>query len=93
MIAQRATEARTVELWHKKTNIKKHRCNRAVAHIMHAPLRSQDEVMTRRYGWRAVLKALKIEGTHKESEVEIKILPVNTLSKVKQASWSLNDLV
>eukprot|EP00903_Cladosiphon_okamuranus_P008645 g8289.t1 len=43
-----------------------------------------DEVMTRRYGWRAVLKAMKIEGTHKESEVEIKILPVNTLSKIKQ---------
>ena len=42
--------------------------------------------MTRRYGWRAVLKAMKMEGTHKESEVEIKILPVNTLSKVKQAS-------
>lgn len=47
---------------------------------------AQDEVMTRRYGWRAVLKAMKMEGTHKESEVEIKILPVNTLSKVKQAS-------
>lgn len=42
--------------------------------------------MTRRYGWRAVLKAMKIEGMHKESEVEIKILPVSTLSKVKQAS-------
>lgn len=46
----------------------------------------QDEVMTRRYGWRAVLKAMKIEGTHKASEVEIKILPVKTLSKVKQVN-------
>ena len=46
----------------------------------------QDEVMTRRYGWRAVLKAMKIEGTHKGSEVEIKILPVSALSKIKQAS-------
>lgn len=42
--------------------------------------------MTRRYGWRAVLKAMKIEGTHKGSEVEIKILPVNSLSKLKQVS-------
>lgn len=49
-------------------------------------LNSQDEVMTRRYGWRAVLKAMKIEGTHKGSEVEIKILPVNALTKLKQAS-------
>ena len=40
--------------------------------------------MTRRYGWRALLKALKIEGTNKGSEVEIKILPVKTLSKAKQ---------
>lgn len=44
----------------------------------------QEEVMTRRYGWRAVLKAIKLDGTHKESEVEIKILPVNKLSKAKQ---------
>ena len=40
--------------------------------------------MTRRYGWRAVLKAMKIEGMDKGSEVEIKVLPVNTLSKAKQ---------
>lgn len=45
--------------------------------------------MTRRYGWRAVLKAMKIEGLHKGSEVEIKILPVNALSKAKQASRQL----
>ncbi|CAN0343330.1 unnamed protein product, partial [Pylaiella littoralis] len=44
----------------------------------------EDEVMTRRYGWRAVLKAMKIEGMHKGSEVEIKILPVNALAKLKQ---------
>ncbi|CAM9527786.1 unnamed protein product, partial [Choristocarpus tenellus] len=40
--------------------------------------------MTRRYGWRAVLKAMKIEGISKESEIEIKILPIKTLSKAKQ---------
>lgn len=40
--------------------------------------------MTRRYGWRALLKALKVEGTHKGSEIEIKILPVKTLTKAKQ---------
>ena len=40
--------------------------------------------MTRRYGWRALLKAMKIEGMDKGSEVEIKILPVYTLSKMKQ---------
>ncbi|CAM9306949.1 unnamed protein product, partial [Ectocarpus sp. 4 AP-2014] len=50
---------------------------------------NEDEVMTRRYGWRAVLKAMKIEGLHKGSEVEIKILPVNALSKAKQASRQL----
>lgn len=49
----------------------------------------QDEVKTRRYGWRAVLKAMKIEGTHKSSEVEIKILPVNALSKAKQVKQNL----
>lgn len=43
--------------------------------------------MTRRYGWRALLKAMKVEGTHKESELEIKILPVHTLSKAKQVRW------
>lgn len=43
--------------------------------------------MTRRYGWRAVLKAMKVEGTHKESEVEIKILPVHKLGKAKQVNW------
>lgn len=42
--------------------------------------------MTRRYGWRALLKAMKVEGTHKGSEVEIKILPVKALSKAKQVS-------
>lgn len=42
--------------------------------------------MTRRYGWRALLKAMKVEGTHKESELEIKILPVHKLSKAKQVS-------
>lgn len=40
--------------------------------------------MTRRYGWRAVLKAIKVEGTQKESEVEVKILPVQKLGKAKQ---------
>lgn len=29
---------------------------------------------------------MKIEGMHKGSEVEIKILPVNALTKLKQAS-------
>lgn len=47
----------------------------------------QDEVMTRRYGWRALLKALKIQDTHKESEIEIKILPVTTLRTVKQVKY------
>lgn len=46
----------------------------------------QDEVMTRRYGWRALLKVMKMEGTDKESEVEIKILPIKTLSKAKQVN-------
>lgn len=41
--------------------------------------------MTRRYGWRALLKALKVEGTHKGSEVEIKVLPIKTLGREKQA--------
>lgn len=45
--------------------------------------------MTRRYGWRAVLKAMKMEGTLKASEVEIKILPVQTLSRAKQVSSSV----
>lgn len=47
----------------------------------------QDEVMVRRYGWRALLKALNIQDTHKESEIEIKILPVTTLRKVKQVKY------
>lgn len=55
-------------------------------HLSARILNTQDEVMTRRYGWRAVLKVMKIEGTHKGSEVEIKILPVNALTKLKQAS-------
>ncbi|CAM9771215.1 unnamed protein product, partial [Discosporangium mesarthrocarpum] len=45
---------------------------------------NQDEVMTRRYGWRAVLKAMKMEGISKDSEIEIKILPIKTLPKGKQ---------
>ncbi len=33
-----------------------------------------DEVMTRRYGWRAMLKAMKLDGLNKTSELEIKVI-------------------
>jgi hypothetical protein len=45
---------------------------------------NKDEVMTRRYGWRALLKAMKVGGQSKSSEIEIKVLPISSLSAEKQ---------
>eukprot|EP00953_Heterococcus_sp_UTEX-ZZ885_P006988 4266-Heterococcus_DN1.PRE.1 len=40
---------------------------------------NRGEVMTRRYGWRAVLKAMKVDGVDKSSEIELKVIPVRGL--------------
>ncbi len=37
-----------------------------------------DEVMTRRYGWRAMLKAMKLDGLNKTSELEIKVIEMKS---------------
>ena len=37
------------------------------------------QVMTRRYGWRAVLKAMRVDGIDKSSEIELKVIPVRSL--------------
>jgi hypothetical protein len=45
---------------------------------------SKDEVSTRRYGWRAVAKAMHMDGMNKNSEIEIKVIPLSTLPEQKR---------
>ncbi len=44
-----------------------------------------DEVMTRRYGWRAMLKAMKLDGLNKTSELEIKVIEKKDIKPHLQA--------
>ncbi len=44
-----------------------------------------EEVMTRRYGWRAMLKAMKLDGLNKNSELEIKVIEMMMKKRRPQA--------
>ncbi|CAM9409320.1 unnamed protein product [Chrysoparadoxa australica] len=54
-----------------------------------------DEVSTRRYGWRALLQAMKVEGMNKNSEIEIKVIPCSAMptSKLENISRLPRNIV
>ncbi|KAG5176714.1 hypothetical protein JKP88DRAFT_334724 [Tribonema minus] len=45
----------------------------------------REEVQTRRYGWRALLKAARLDGVDKRSELELKVIPLRALPPDAQA--------